>query len=166
MGYRQRKVVYRNLGSGKFEDVSEQLGTPVTTSKAGRGAAFADIDNDGDIDIIVNNVNDTPDLFRTKVPPARGWLMIKLVGKQSNRSAIGARVRAVVGDYVQAQEIRGGGSYYSQNDLRAHFGLGDAKRVDRVEVRWPDGMEESWTEVPINRIVTLEQGTGQRPRSR
>ena len=165
MGYRQRKVVYRNLGNGRFEDVTEVLGAPVTTPKAGRGAAFADIDNDGDVDIIVNNVNDTPDLFRTKAPSSRNWLIVKLVGKQSNRSAIGARVRAVAGDRMQVQEVRGGGSYYSQNDLRVHFGLGDATRVDRVEVRWPTGMEESWTDVPVNRILTLEEGTGQQRRA-
>ena len=166
MGYKQRKVVYRNLGNGRFEDVTEQLGVPVTTPKAGRGAAFADIDNDGDIDIIVNNVNDTPDLFRTNAPAGRSWLIVKLVGHTSNRSAIGARVRAIVGDRVQVQEVRGGGSYYAQNDLRAHFGLADATRVDRVEVRWPTGVEETWTNVPVNRIVTLDEGTGQSSRSR
>jgi len=164
-GYRQRKVVYRNLGDGRFEDVTETLGPPVTTAKAGRGAAFADIDNDGRIDIIVNNVNDTPDLFRTKAPNGRSWLMVKLIGHKSNRSAIGARVRALGGDRVQVQEVRGGGSYYAQNDLRVHFGVGDATRVVRVEVRWPNGMEETWTDVPVNRILTLEEGTGQQRRS-
>ena len=166
IGYKQRKVVYRNLGNGRFEDVTEQLGSPVTTPKAGRGAAFADIDNDGDIDIIVNNVNDTPDLFRTNAPAGRSWLIVKLVGHTSNRSAIGARVRAIVGDRVQVQEVRGGGSYYAQNDLRVQFGLADAARVDRVEVRWPTGVEETWTNVPVNRIVTLEEGSGQSSRSR
>jgi len=166
MGYKQRKVVYRNLGNGRFEDVTEQLGAPVTTPKAGRGAAFADIDNDGDVDVIVNNVNDTPDLFRTIAPQGRSWLIVKLVGHKSNRSAIGARVRVIVGDRVQVQEVRGGGSYYAQNDLRAHFGLADAARVDRVEVRWPTGVEESWTNVPANRIVTLEEGSGEPSRSR
>ncbi|MFL6279744.1 MAG: CRTAC1 family protein [Vicinamibacterales bacterium] len=162
VGYRQRKVVYRNLGNGRFEDVTETLGPPVTIPRAGRGAAFADLDNDGDIDIVVNNVNDRPDLFRTKSPEGRNWLLIKLVGHTSNRSAIGARVRAVVGDRVQVQEVRGGGSYYAQNDLRVHFGLGDAAQVTRVEVRWPTGVEESWADVPVNRIVTLEEGTGRR----
>jgi hypothetical protein len=165
MGYRQRKVIYHNLGNGRFEDVTETLGQPVTTPKAGRGAAFADVDNDGDIDVIVNNVNDTPDFFRTKAPDGRSWLLVKLVGRTSNRSAIGARVRAVVGEEVQVQEVRGGGSYYAQNDLRVHFGLARAARVDRLDVRWPTGMEESWTDVPVNRIVTLEEGTGQPRRS-
>jgi hypothetical protein len=166
VGYRQRKVVYRNLGNGRFEDVSEALGAPVTTPKAGRGAAFADIDNDGDIDVIVNNVNDTPDLFRTNAPAGRSWLIVRLVGRRSNRSAIGARVRASAGDRTQTQEVRGGGSYYAQNDLRVHFGLGDAVRVDRLDVRWPTGLEETWTDVPVNRILTLEEGTGKSAASR
>jgi hypothetical protein len=159
-GYKQRKVVYHNLGNGRFEDVTDALGAPVTTPKAGRGAAFADVDNDGDLDIIVNNVNDTPDVFRTNAPAGRNWLLIKLVGHASNRSAIGARVRVTDGDRIQTQEVRGGGSYYAQNDLRVHFGLGEAARVDRVDVRWPTGVEETWTDVPLNRIVTLEEGSG------
>ena len=114
----------------------------------------------------MNNVNDTPDLFRTTAPAGRSWLTLKLVGRMSNRSAIGARVRAIVGDRVQVQEVRGGGSYYAQNDLRVHFGLADAPRVDRIAVRWPTGVEESWTNVPVNRIVTLEEGTGQPSPSR
>ena len=160
VGYRQRKVVYRNLGNGRFEDVTDALGAPVTTPKAGRGASFADLDNDGDIDVIVNNVNDRPDLFRTNAPAGRSWLIVKLVGRKSNRSAIGARVRAIVGDRTETQEVRGGGSYYAQNDLRVHFGLAGAARVDRLEVRWPTGLEETWTDVPVNRILTLDEGTG------
>jgi hypothetical protein len=92
-------------------------------------------------------------------------LIVKLVGRTSNRSAIGARVRVTTGDRIQTQEVRGGGSYYAQNDLRTHFGLGDAARVDRLEVRWPTGVEERWTNVPVNRILTLEEGTGQAARS-
>jgi hypothetical protein len=159
-GYRQRKVVYRNRGDGRFDDVSEALGAPVTTPKAGRGAAFADLDNDGDIDVVVNNVHDTPDLFRSAAPAGRNWLTVKLVGRRSNRSAIGARVRAVAGGAVQTQEVRGGGSYYAQNDLRPHFGLGTAARVDQLEVRWPNGLQEWWANVDVNRILTLTEGSG------
>ena len=165
VGYQQRKVVYRNLGNGRFEDVTEALGPPVTTPKAGRSAAFADLDNDGDIDIVVNNVNDTPDLFRTNAPAGRSWLLVRLVGHTSNRSAIGARVRVTIDGRVQTQEVRGGGSYYAQNDLRVHFGLGDAVRADRIDVRWPTGVEETWTDVPVNRILTLEEGSGRAARS-
>ena len=158
-GYKQRKVVYRNRGDGRFDDITEQLGAPVTTPKAGRGAVFADFDNDGDVDVFVNNVNDTPDLYRLDLAQPRHWLTVRLVGTASNRSAIGARVRATSGDSTQVQEVRGGGSYYAQNDLRVHFGLGGAARVDRLEVRWPNGLEESWTNVEVDRVLTLREGS-------
>jgi enediyne biosynthesis protein E4 len=159
-GYEQRKVVYRNLRNGRFGDVSEQLGVPVTTPKAGRGAAFADFDNDGDIDIVVNNLHDTPDLFRLDQTGERHWVTLKLVGTQSNRSAIGALVRVVTADGEQRQEVRGGGSYYSQNDLRLHFGLGAARGIERVIVRWPNGREEAWTTIAVDRAHTLTEGSG------
>jgi hypothetical protein len=159
-GYKQRKVVYRNRGDGRFDDVTEQLGPPVTVPKAGRGAAYADFDNDGDVDILVNNVHDTPELYRLDQREARSWSALRLVGVQSNRSAIGARVILTAGGVTQVSEVRGGGSYYSQNDLRMHFGLGSAKTIDRVEVRWPNGKIEVWTGVEPNRIVTLTEGTG------
>ena len=160
-GYMQPKVVYRNLRNGRFADVSAALGPPVTIPKAGRGAVFADFDNDGDVDVLVNNMHDTPDLFRLDGSGDRRWLSLKLVGKQSNRSAIGARVRLVTADGEQQQEVRGGGSYYSQNDLRLHFGLGIARAVDRIVVRWPNGVEESWAPLAIDRLHTLTEGTGQ-----
>ena len=159
-GYKQRKVVYRNRGDGKFDDVTEQLGPPVTVPKAGRGAAFADLDNDGDVDVLVNNVHDAPELYRLDQREPRNWSALRLVGVQSNRSAIGARVVLTAGGVTQVSEVRGGGSYYSQNDLRLHFGLGTGKAIDRVEVRWPNGNVEVWTGIDANRIVTLTEGTG------
>ena len=160
-GYKQRKVVYRNLRNGRFEDITERIGPPATTPKAGRGAAFGDLDNDGDLDIVINNVHDTPDLFRLDSRNRHHWLTVKLVGRTSNRSAIGARVTLVAEGGAQMDEVRGGGSYYSQNDLRVHFGLADASLVQRLEVRWPNGRQEVWTGVKADRIVTLEEGTGQ-----
>jgi len=159
-GYRQRKVVYRNLGNGRFEDLSERLGPPVTTPAAGRGAAFADLDNDGDVDVVVNNVHAPPDLFRLTAPPDAHWLTLKLVGTTSNRSAIGARVKLVSPAGAQLQEVRGGGSYYSQNDLRPHFGLGRDTAIERVDVRWPNGREERWIGPKVDQILTLTEGTG------
>jgi enediyne biosynthesis protein E4 len=159
-GYKQRKVVYRNRGDGRFDDVTEQLGPPVTIPKAGRGAAYADLDNDGDVDVLVNNVHDRPELYRVDQREPKSWSALRLVGVQSNRSAIGARVVLTAAGVTQVSEVRGGGSYYSQNDLRLHFGLGSAKTIDRVEVRWPNGNIEVWTGVEPNRIVTLTEGTG------
>ena len=159
-GYKQRKVVYRNLGNGRFEDVTLALGPPASTPKAARGSAFGDFDNDGDVDVVINNVHDAPDLFRVESDPSRHWITVRLVGTRSNRSAIGARLRCTAGGAVQAQEVRGGGSYISQNDLRVHFGLGAAMKVDRLEVRWPNGLEEEWVDLPVDRIHTLTEGSG------
>jgi hypothetical protein len=160
-GYKQRKVVYRSLRNGRFDDVSERLGPPVTTPKAGRGAAFGDLDNDGDTDVVVNNVHDAPDLFRLDSRNPHHWILVRLVGTRSNRSAIGARLRITSANGTQTDEVRGGGSYYAQNDLRALFGLGAAATVDRLDVRWPSGLEEMWTGLAADRLVVLTEGTGQ-----
>ena len=158
--YAQRKVVYRSLGTGRFEDVTERLGPPASTPKAGRGSAFGDYDNDGDVDVLINNVHDTPDLFRLETDARNHWLSVKLVGTRSNRSAIGARVRCTAGGVTQVGEVRGGGSYISQNDLRVHFGLGAATAVDSLEVRWPSGHQEAWAGVAADRMLTLKEGSG------
>jgi len=160
-GYEQRKVVYRGV-NGRFEDVSERLGPPVTVPRAGRGSAFGDIDNNGTVDVAINNVYDAPDLFLTTADPANHWLGVQLVGTTSNRSAIGARVRVVTGGLTQTFEVHGGGSYISQDDLRVHAGLGTATRVDRLDVRWPNGLEERWTGVAADGFVTLTEGRGAR----
>ena len=159
-GYQQRKIVYRNLRNGKFEDITELLGTPATTLKASRGCAFGDIDNDGDTDIVINNVHDKPDLFRLDSLNKNHWITLKLVGTKSNRSAIGSRIRCVANGESQFQEVRGGGSYISQNDLRVHFGLADATRVERLEVRWPNGSEEEWTNLGVDRFLRLRERSG------
>jgi hypothetical protein len=160
-GYEQRKVVYRGV-HGRFEDVSDRLGPPATVPKAGRGAAFGDIDNNGTVDVAINNVHDVPDLFLTTGDPANHWIGVRLVGTTSNRSAIGARVRIVTGAVTQTFEVHGGGSYISQDDLRVHAGLGAAAGVDRLEVRWPNGLEEQWTNLRADQIVSLTEGRGTR----
>jgi hypothetical protein len=159
-GYKQRKVVYRNLGNGRFADVSERLGEPVTVPKAGRGSAFADFDNDGHLDVAIANVNDRPDLFRVTDGSGHHWATLMLVGTTSNRNAIGARVRCVAGGVSQWEEVRGGGSYMSQNDFRVHFGVSDATRIDRIDVRWPNGLEESWENLAVDRFHVLKEGSG------
>ncbi len=161
--YKQRKVVYRNMKTGRFEDITERLGEPVTTPRAGRGAAFGDLDNDGDVDVIVNNVHDVPNLYRLDVGGGTTWAMLKLVGTRSNRNAIGARVTISAGGLTHVHEVRGGGSYYSQNDFRVHVGLGGAAKIDRVMVRWPTGDEEIFRDVSIRTLVTLTEGKGGKP---
>jgi hypothetical protein len=158
--YKQPKVVYRNLGNGRFRDITAELGPPLTIVRASRGAAFADFDNDGDLDVVVNNVHDTLDLFRLDQTAGHHWITLKLVGTTSNRSAIGALARVITADGEQRQEVRGGGSYYSQSDLRLQFGLGDAKAIDRVIVRWPNGAQETWTGLAVDRSHTLIEGAG------
>jgi enediyne biosynthesis protein E4 len=154
--------VYRNV-EGRFDDVSEALGAPVTTPKAGRGTAFGDLDGNGTIDVAINNVHDTPDVFLTSAPPDHHWLELRLVGTQSNRSAIGARIKVTTGAVTQLREVEGGGSYLSQNDLTVHVGLGDAALVDRLEIRWPNGREEHYVAVKADQVLTLTEGKGDAP---
>ena len=155
-GYKQRKVLYRNLGNGKFADVSELAGPGIMEKVSGRGCAVGDFDNDGDLDVVVNTVNDVPQLLRCDGVTGNKWIKIKCVGTQSNRSAIGARVYCLTGKRRQMDEVRSGGSYISQNDLRVHFGLGKAEMAD-IEVRWPSGVVEKFPGLAANKIHTLTE---------
>jgi hypothetical protein len=155
------RVVLRNLGDSRFADVSGRLGPGVAERRSSRGSAYADYDNDGDVDVLVLNVNDPPSLLRNDGGNANRWITLKLVGTRSNRSAIGARVRVVTGAHSQVDEVHSGGSVMSQSDLRLHFGLGAAETVDRIEVRWPTtGEVETFTGIEANQIVTIEEGAG------
>jgi hypothetical protein len=158
--FKQRKILYRNLGNGRFADVTAETGAVVTEPRPSRGAAFGDFDNDGDIDIVIINMNQPPSLLRNDCPAENNWLKIKCVGTKSNRSAIGARVRVVTGKHAQINEVMSGSSYISQNDLRLHFGLGPAKQADLVEVRWPSGLVESFKNIDANRLLVLQEGKG------
>jgi len=129
--------VYRNLGNGKFKDVSAGMGPGISERFSSRGAAFGDYDNDGDIDVLILNMNDPPSLLRNDRGNKNNWIKIKLVGTKCNRSAIGARVRVVTGKHSQMDEVHSGTSVMSQSDLRLHFGVGQAKVVDLIEVKWP-----------------------------
>jgi hypothetical protein len=158
-GYRERKVLYRNLGNGKFADVSLETGPGIMEKVPGRGCAFGDFDNDGDIDVAVNCINDYPQLLRCDLSEKNNWIAIRTIGQKSNRSGIGARITCLAGGRKQVNEVRSGGSYNSQNDLRVHFGLG---RVDAVnlEIRWPSGQIDTLEAVPVNRVVTVVEGKG------
>jgi enediyne biosynthesis protein E4 len=163
--YAEHKYLYRNLRNGRFEDVSDKAGPGIAAPVPARGCAFGDYDNDGDLDIVVNCVNTYPQLLRCEATTKRNWIKIKAVGVKSNRTGIGARVTvtaksdpAAAKPLVQIDEVRSGGSYYSQNDLRLHFGVDKAETVDAVEIRWPSGQVDSWKNLAANKLYTLAEG--------
>jgi hypothetical protein len=162
-GYSQRKVLYRNLGNGRFADVSLDGGPGILERAAGRGCAFGDFDNDGDIDVLVNCVNSVPQLLRCDQTGRTNWLKIRTIGVKSNRSGIGTRIYCQIENgHRQMDEVRSGGSFISQNDLRVHFGLGTSSKAN-LELHWPSGLVQTIDNVPANRIVTVVEGTGIRP---
>jgi enediyne biosynthesis protein E4 len=158
--YRQPKLLYRNLGNGRFEDVSATAGAAIRAENLGRGCAFGDFDNDGDVDVIVNNLDGPPSLLRNDGGNRNNWIMVKCVGTRSNRSGIGTRVRVTLGDHVQIDEVMSGSSYYSQNDLRLHFGLGRAAKVDLVELAWPSGAKETFRDLQANHLFVCHESKG------
>jgi enediyne biosynthesis protein E4 len=157
--YRNPRLVYRNLGNGRFEDVSAQAGAAIAQQKSSRGAAFGDFDNDGDLDVVVMNMGDTPSLLRNDLSTTNHWIQLRLEGSKSNRSAIGATVRLESGGAVQTKPVLSQSSYISQNDFRLHFGLGSSTRVDRISVRWPSGSTEQFPGVPADGLVLLVEGS-------
>ncbi len=159
-GYAQRKVLYQNLRNGKFADVSVKVGGAVMENTAGRGAAFGDFDNDGDIDVVINTVNSTPELIRNDSKSGNNWLKIKLAGVKSNRDGIGARVKITTEDGTQIDEARSSNSYYSSNDSRLNFGLGANKIVIKLEVKWTSGQIDVLTDVAVNQFITVKEGSG------
>ena len=156
--YKQPKVLYENLGNGKFRDVSPEAGPGLASVASSRGCAFGDYDNDGCIDVLINPVNSRPQLLRCKSTTGNNWTTLKFIGTKSNRSAIGTRVKCVTGDHTQTDEVRSGGSFYSQNDLRIHFGIGKAARIDLLEVRWPSGRVDQFTGISANKSLTIVEG--------
>lgn len=159
-GYAQRKVLYRNLRNGNFSDVTEKVGGALLEPTAARGAAFGDYDNDGLTDIAINPVNQTPVLLRGSSRSGNNWIGIRAIGTRSNRSGIGARIVCLTDGRRQIDEVRSGGSYYSQNDLRAHFGLGQATKVKSIEIRWPSGTVDTLKDLPVNRYISVREGSG------
>jgi len=164
VSYKEPKVLYRNLGTGRFEDVSTKVGPALRAENLGRGCAFGDFDNDGDVDVIVNNLDGPPTLLRNDGGNKNNWIMIKCIGTRSNRSAIGTRVKVTSGKHSQIDEVMSGSSYYSQNDFRLHFGLGRASQADRVEVAWPSGVKESFPNLPANHLYVVQETKGIRER--
>ncbi len=149
--------MYWNEHNGKFHDISLDSGAGITTPFNGHGVAAADFDNDGAVEILVNNSHDHPSLLKN-YGDYGNWILLQLVGTKSNRDAIGARVTVRVGSHQQTQEVRSGGGYISQSDFRLHFGLGTASKVDVVEIRWPSGLVQRLEHIAVNRIIKIREG--------
>jgi hypothetical protein len=158
--YRAPRILFRNLGQGRFEELSGALAGPALDAlHCSRGCAFGDFDNDGDVDILVMNQNEAPSLLRNDVSGNHYWIKVKLTGDKSNRSAIGARVTIRYGEKVQAREVLAQSSYLSVNDQRLHFGLGSVDTVG-IEIRWPNGQTETLSRVAANRLIHVKEGAG------
>lgn len=158
--YRGPRFLFRNLGNGLFANVTEQCGPGLTAAHSSRGCAFGDFDNDGDMDVLVMNMNEPPSLIRCDVGSANHWLKVKLVGTASNRTAIGARVYVRSGRLMQVQEVHSQDSYLSVNDLRLHFGLGPATQVDSLRVEWPNTGSETLSGVGSDQLIYVKEGEG------
>jgi enediyne biosynthesis protein E4 len=158
--YRQRNFVHHNNRDRTFTEVGAQLGAPFVEKRTGRGAAFGDIDNDGDVDVVINNLDGPPQLLRNDGGNAGNSVLIKTVGVKSNRDGIGARIKIISGDLTQIGEVYSGGSYLSQSDLRVHFGLEKRTKIDLIEVHWPSGMIDKLTNVSANKILFIKEGQG------
>ena len=157
--FRERKVLYWNEHDGRFRDISLDSGTGITTPFNSHGVGAADFDNDGAVEIVVNNSHDRPSLLKN-LGEHGNWILLKLEGTKSNRDAIGAKVTVWVGDHQQTQEVRSGGGYISQSDFRLHFGLGKATTADAIEIRWPSGLMQRFENVMGNRVVRIRESIG------
>ena len=160
VSYEEPKLMFRNLGQGKFEKVSDHLGPDFTRPTAGRGCAVADFDNDGDLDVAVLNRGDYPQLLRNDGGNANNWLSVKLVGTKSARDATGAVLKLVSEGVTQIEQAKGGMAYMSAHDPRIHFGLGERKTIDSLEIKWLSGTVDKLTNVPINQIIAVKEGAG------
>ena len=159
--YRQSNVVLRNDGRGNFKDVSAQSGDGLQVVLTSRGSGFADLDNDGDLDIVILNTRSPATILRNDTVSDGAWLQVQLEGVTTNRDGVGARVTVTAGDLTQIDEVHTGRSYQSHYGMRLHFGLGAHRQVDRIEVRWLGGGVDVFENIKVNRLVTLREGTGE-----
>jgi hypothetical protein len=161
--HRGPKIIFRNRDGAHFEDVSARSGPGATAPHSSRGVAFGDFDNDGNLDVLVMNMNEPPSLLRNEYAGGNGWIKVKLEGTRSNRAGLGATVIVTVGGSRQARAVLSQSSYYSHDDLRLHFGLGGSAKADAIEVRWPSGGVDRLRDVPGRRVVTIKEGTAPVP---
>jgi hypothetical protein len=158
--YAERNLLFHNRGDGMFDEVGLQSGPGLSIRKASRGVATADYDNDGDLEILVTNMNDSPDLLRHARKNSNHSILVKTIGTRSNRDGIGAEVKVVAKGLTQYDTVRSGGSYLSSSDLRLHFGLGSATEIDRLEVHWPSGQTDTIQGPPVDHLLVIEEGKG------
>jgi hypothetical protein len=158
--YRGPRVLFRNLGNGKFTHITSQCGPGLTTPHSSRGCAFGDFDNDGDVDVLVMNMNEPPSLLRSDVSSGYHWLKVKLIGVKSNRTAIGATVRVETDTRSQMKIVQSQSSYYSVNDLRLHFGIGRETQVRAIKIRWPNGDAEEIRNIAGDQLIHIREGEG------
>ena len=158
--YQEPRILYRNNRNGTFSDISNEAGPGITTAMSGRGLAIGDLWNDGRISAVISNMNAPPSLLVNQVLSANHWVGIRVIGTKSNRDGIGARVSVKVGARTLVDEVRSGSSYDSNNDMRLHFGLGTAAKIEWVQIRWPNGSTERFSDVKVDTIDTLTEGSG------
>ena len=158
--YREPKLLFLNQRDGTFRNISNQAGPALEIPQVSRGLAAGDLFNDGHLEIVIENLVGQPMILRPQGGPRNHWIGFTLIGTKSNRLALNARVRITAGDLVQEDEVRSGGSYLSQNDLRLHFGLGTRDRIDKAEIHWPSGATETLSQLPSDRFYTVREGDG------
>ena len=159
-GYLEPRLLYHNNGNGTFTDVSATAGPGINAASSARGLAVGDFWNDGRLSVVINNVYARPSLLVNTAHSGNHWVAFKTVGTHSNRDGIGAKITLKAGKRTLVDEVRSGSSYISQNDLRVHFGLGSAVKIDAVQVRWPSGLVEHFDNLSIDAIHTLKEGSG------
>lgn len=156
-GYRQRKLLYHNRGDGTFDDVSIRYGSALTEERVSRGLAIGDLDNDGGIDVVINDLDGAPQVLHNELAPRGSWVIVRVKGAAPNTDAIGAVITVTAGAVRQRAVVQSGASYISQNDMRQHFGLGAAQTIDAIEVKWPDGSRTTRDRIPANQVVTIQK---------
>jgi enediyne biosynthesis protein E4 len=158
--YKEPRILFHNNGDGTFSDISALAGPAITAPASSRGLAVGDLWNDGRMSAVINNMNAAPSLLVNQIKNANHWIAFRTVGTKSNRDGVGARIRVKTPARILVDEVRSGSSYISNSDMRVHFGLGKSDKIDWVEVRWPSGLVERFSNLPVDQIHPLKEGSG------